>query len=126
MGDHSDLTHSEAAKKAAARRIHEHLGPDTHKAGILAADDTAKVTGRGAGELRDWGIAAGLQRRHRDWARHAGQLDHRLQEEQSGLAELRDTLLDLKEQARAALDPDDIPEDRPPLPGLPDSGAVRG
>ncbi|GAB2793117.1 hypothetical protein [Streptomyces daliensis] len=85
MGGNEDLRHSEAAKKAAARYVHEHLGPETHKAGILADDGTEKVTGAGADELQDWDIASGLRRRHSRWERHFTHLETRLQQEQTGL-----------------------------------------
>ena len=84
---HDDFRSSEAEKKAAARYIEKHLGPETHKAGKTADDETAHATGAHAGELHEWQLTSGLKRRHTEWARHFEQLENRLKQEHSGLSE---------------------------------------
>lgn len=85
MGDTGEQKHSEAAKKAAARHIQDHLAPETHKAGVHADEETDRVSGGTAGELRRWEIHSGLKHRQGSWEGHLRQLEARLQQEQAGL-----------------------------------------
>ncbi|MCX2967370.1 MULTISPECIES: hypothetical protein [Streptomyces] len=88
----SDMAHSEAEKKKAARYIEEHLGPDTHKAGALADGDTTAVVGSrtapstvSAGSLRGWEVRTGLDGRLEEWHRNCKRLTARLEGELNGL-----------------------------------------
>ncbi|MBW1597449.1 hypothetical protein [Streptomyces sp. JJ38] len=91
-GADGDLAYCVDTNKQAAEFIENHLGPDTHKAGVSADQDTEALTGAtgtpgyiSPGKLREWEVTGALRDRLDDWQRHARQLDGRLQHELNGL-----------------------------------------
>ncbi|MDJ1133369.1 hypothetical protein [Streptomyces iconiensis] len=97
-GQQSDLAHSEAMKRKAAGYIERTLGPDTHKASVIADEDSEAITGSkdvpssvrpgGGGTLKGWRVRAALQTRASRFGRRAKNLENRLKAE-------RETLLDV-------------------------------
>lgn len=72
-GQQGDLAHTEATKRKAAGYIERTLGPDTHKASVMADEDSEAITGNkdvptsvrpgAGGTLNGWRVRAGLSTR---------------------------------------------------------------
>ncbi|WP_340559802.1 hypothetical protein [Streptomyces sp. GSL17-111] len=87
-----DLAWSEGQQKRAAKYIEEHLGPDTHKAGVMADSESEVVFGgSGAsvalspGALADWDVRDGLAHRMGEWETAFKRLQGRLERELGAL-----------------------------------------
>jgi hypothetical protein len=82
-----DLVSSPARKRAAARSLEQHIGPDTARASRWADEETAAaVKAFGARDGDGWATAAALRKAHETWADQTRNLLDRLGSERDALS----------------------------------------
>ncbi|GGW76438.1 hypothetical protein GCM10010503_62790 [Streptomyces lucensis JCM 4490] len=80
------LASTPAEKRAAARALHDHIEPDTRRAGEWADDETGKaVKAFGARDGHGWLTATALRKAHGTWGDQVRNLMDRLGAEKDAL-----------------------------------------
>ncbi|AKN69442.1 hypothetical protein QR97_06020 [Streptomyces sp. PBH53] len=85
-GEQTGLASSPVEKRAAANAIHDHIGPDTTKAGQAADEQTnAVVKAFDAQDGHGWLTSAAVSKAHKTWGEQVQSLHRRLMSEMSAL-----------------------------------------